>query len=969
MNNQQAAVLPDQTLYTGSHLDRVAFPLGGIGAGMICLEGTGALSHVSLRHRPEVYHEPQAFAALHVKGAKTARVLEGPVPIWKAFGSVASGSFGEPGNGLTGRTYGLPRFAEAAFESRFPFATVSLADPTMPVAVELTGWSPFTPGAADDSSLPVAGIEYRFVNRSAQAVEAVFSFHAANFMQLGDGARIGTTERGFVLEQPALADKPEAEGAFAAFTDDPATAIDAAWFRGGWFDAFTMVWNRVVAGEVVSQPPHAEGAPGGGGSLYVPFSLAAGEEKTIRLQFAWYVPRSAVRAGGGSTQPPGSEPFLADGWQVSRLMPPGDVTAAPHFGLDAEAGWETVPAAGGFVDVHNLLGPSGIVYLARCVRVEADGERILHVGHDGGARLFVDGKPVAATPGTVNPATATRTTARLTLSQGEHEIVVAFDRSDGKGWGIFVSMQKPKSDCGSDCACHDASALYAPWYASHFDSLAAVAAHCTLHYDRLRAASAAFRDCFYDTTLPAEVVESVAANLAILKSPTVLRQADGRLWGWEGCFSGGGCCHGTCTHVWNYAQSIPHLFPDLERTLRETEFGPSQDPRGHQNFRAALPIGLADHGFHAAADGQLGGLMKLHREWRISGDTGWLRTLWPAARKSLDYCIETWDPNHTGTLLEPHHNTYDIEFWGADGMCTSFYLGALAAVIAMGRAMGEDVTGYEALLERGRQTMSATLWNGEWFIQKVQWHGLRAGNPVNNPPLSGAYSPEAMEILKREGPKYQYGGGVLSDGVLGDWIARCCGFGSVLDEEQTTRHLGSVFQHNFRESLTDHANPQRPGYAFPQESGLLLCSWPKGDKPALPFVYSDEVWTGIEYQVASHLIMTGQVAEGLKLVRAIRQRYDGQWRNPFDEYECGHWYARAMASYGLLQALSGARYDAVEQTLYLHPAVAGDFRAFLCTATGYGTVGVQNGEPFIEVVSGKIDVKRFAYVAVHLTYC
>ena len=970
MSNKQKTAQSKNPIYTGPNLDRVAFPLGGIGAGMVSLEGTGALSQVSLRHKPDVHHEPQVFAALHVKGAKTARVLEGPVPMWKAFGSVAPGGEPqrEPGKGLVGHTYGLPRFAEASFQARFPFATVSLADPTMPVQVELTGWSPFTPGAADDSSLPVAGIEYRFVNRSGQPVEAVFSFHAANFMKTGDGARIGTTARGFVLEQPALPGQPEAEGAFAAFTDEPATAVDAAWFRGSWFDAFTMVWNHVAAGDVVAQPPHAEGAPGNGGSLYVPFTLKAGEEKTLRLQFAWYVPRSAVTAGEPKgPQPPGGEPFLADGWQVSRLMPAGEVTAAPYLGLDAKADWTAVPATGGFVNVHNLRGQTGIVYLARRVEVESDCERILHVGHDGGARVFVDGKPVAAVPGTTNPAPVSRTTARVTLSRGEHEIVVALDRADGKGWGIFASLQEPQSGCGAGCACHDAPAAYAPWYAAYFADIEAVAAHWRLHYDRLRAASTAFRDCFYDTTLPAEVVESVAANLAILKSPTVLRQPDGRLWGWEGCFSGGGCCHGSCTHVWNYAQSIPHLFPDLERTLRETEFGPSQDERGHQNFRASLPIGPTGHGFHAAADGQLGGLMKLHREWRISGDTAWLRKLWPAARQSLEYCISAWDPDRTGTLIEPHHNTYDIQFWGADGMCTSFYAGALAAAVAMSTALGEDVTGYEELLSKSRQAMATTLWNGAWFVQKVQWNGLRAGDPLDNPAKinSMGYTPEALAILKQEGPKYQYGGGVLSDGVLGDWIARCCGLGPVVDEEQTAGHLASVFQHNFRESLADHANPQRPGYAFPQEAGLLLCSWPNGDKPALPFVYSDEVWTGIEYQVAAHLIMTGQVEEGLAIVRAIRQRYNGQWRNPFDEYECGHWYARAMASYGLLQALSGARYDAVDKTLHLKPSVEGDFRAFLCTATGYGAVGVRDGKPFIDVKAGTIPVKSIDYKPFH----
>ena len=192
----------------------------------------------------------------------------------------------------------------------------------------------------------------------------------------------------------------------------------------------------------------------------------------------------------------------------------------------------------------------------------------------------------------------------------------------------------------------------------------------------------------------------MAANLTILKSPTVLRQTDGKLWAWEGCGDNAGCCHGSCTHVWNYAQAIPNLFPSLERTLRETEFGPSQNEAGHQQFRSALPIRPVEHDFHAAADGQLGGIMKVYREWRISGDTEWLRALWPKVKRSLDYCIETWDPGHKGVVEEPHHNTYDIEFWGPDGMCTSFYLGALQAAALMGKALGDEVPLYADIAGR-----------------------------------------------------------------------------------------------------------------------------------------------------------------------------------------------------------------------------------------------------------------------------
>jgi len=162
----------------------------------------------------------------------------------------------------------------------------------------------------------------------------------------------------------------------------------------------------------------------------------------------------------------------------------------------------------------------------------------------------------------------------LILTLANMKFAFALNRDNGLGWGIFASLQPGERLLRKRLRlrARRAEKLYAVVRHAVLQICRRLPATGAPNYDRLRAASATFRDCFYDTTLPAEVVESVAANLAILKSPTCLRQADGRLWGWEGCFSGGGCCHGTCTHVWNYAQSIPHLFPDLERTLRETEF-------------------------------------------------------------------------------------------------------------------------------------------------------------------------------------------------------------------------------------------------------------------------------------------------------------------------------------------------------------------------------------------------------------
>jgi len=170
-----------------------------------------------------------------------------------------------------------------------------------------------------------------------------------------------------------------------------------------------------------------------------------------------------------------------------------------------------------------------------------------------------------------------------------------------------------------------------------------------------------------------------------------------------------------------------------------------------------------------------------------------------------------------------------------------------------------------------------------------------------------------------------------------------------------------VHKYNFKSDLSEYPNPQRPSYAVGEEGGLLLCTWPKGEMLSLPFVYSNEVWTGIEYQVASHLMMNGEVDKALDIVRACRKRYDGRVRNPFDEYECGHWYARAMSSYGMIQGLTGVRYDAVTRELFIDSKI-GDFTGFISTEAGFGNVGLKNGKPFINVVYGEINVNKYTVI-------
>jgi Glycosyl-hydrolase family 116, catalytic region len=295
-------------------------------------------------------------------------------------------------------------------------------------------------------------------------------------------------------------------------------------------------------------------------------------------------------------------------------------------------------------------------------------------------------------------------------------------------------------------------------------------------------------------------------------------------------------------------------------------------------------------------------------------------------------------------------------------MCTSVYCGALAAISAMAKHLGEeaDASTYAKLAERSAEYLKKELFGGEFFIQKVMWNELQAN--IGFKEMLGKLKPgehELVKILKTEGPRYQYGSGCISDGVIGAWMAQAYGVQTPQDRKLIRKHLKSVYRYNFREDLFRHACPQRPGYAMGHEGGLILCTWPKGNKPTIPFIYSDEVWTGIEYQVASHMIAEGMVEEGTRIVQAARDRYDGHTRNPYNEYECGNYYARAMASYALLGAYSGFRYSAVDRTLWLDPKTDRlPFRTFFSTAGAYGTIELTKKGLTVHVMEGELAVKQ-----------
>lgn len=427
----------------------------------------------------------------------------------------------------------------------------------------------------------------------------------------------------------------------------------------------------------------------------------------------------------------------------------------------------------------------------------------------------------------------------------------------------------------------------------------------------LERSSRSFTESLYRSTLPDVVLEAVAANLTVIRSHTCFWLEDGNFYGWEGVRDRVGCGLGNVNHVWNYAQAVAFLFPALERTMRELEFELEVDDDGALPFRSRQSLGEPRWQMVPAADGQLGAIVRACREWRLSGDDGFLRRVWPGVVRAMDYALRRWDTDGDLVPDAQQSNTYDIEFYGPNGMMGTLMVAALRACAAMAEAMGEADAAerYAAMARTSSANLDAACWNGSFFVQRID---------------------------DVDAHRYQFGAGCHSDQLLGQFLADVAGLGHLLPADHVRSALAAIVRHNVRPAMRDVHTVQRV-YALNDEPGLVLCSWPDGGRPRFPFGYSDEVWTGVEYQVAASLVYEGLVADGVRLVEQVRGRQDGVLRNPWSENEAGHHYSRSLASYALLTGFSGFRADLPRGEVTFAPAVDGEFRSFWCHGKGWGT--------------------------------
>jgi uncharacterized protein (DUF608 family) len=475
------------------------------------------------------------------------------------------------------------------------------------------------------------------------------------------------------------------------------------------------------------------------------------------------------------------------------------------------------------------------------------------------------------------------------------------------------------------------------WYGLRWRDAADVNRYVAENLPALSERTRQYHETVYQSNLPEEFLDAMTSQSVITRGPTCFWSEDGYFGGFEGCY---GCCPLNCTHVWNYAQSHARLFPEVGRNMRISNFITFLHADGETSHR--------EHGPHNAfIDGHCACIEAAYREYQMCADKSFLQKIWPGVKKATDWLIKAIDADRDGMPAGDQWNTYDTAVSGANTFIGSQYLSALAASERMALVMddAESAGRWRTVREAGSKNQNEKLWNGEYYIQ-----------------------------LPGPNPQRDYNSGCHADQLLGQWWAHMLGLGYLYPADRVKSALQAVMKYNFREKFAGVAQVPRR-YVPDDEGGLLICTWPKGGRPK-PFIeYADEVWTGIEYAAAGAMIYEGLIDEARRIVAMARSRYDGRLRegvnsgpggNPYNELECGKFYARAMSSWSLLVASQGLVLEGPLGVIGFKPMwQPEDHRSFFTAPEAWGLFVQQRKENCqierIEVRYGRMRVRELVF--------
>lgn len=437
------------------------------------------------------------------------------------------------------------------------------------------------------------------------------------------------------------------------------------------------------------------------------------------------------------------------------------------------------------------------------------------------------------------------------------------------------------------------------YYNCFFKNAQEVAAKVKRDFKRLDQYTRRYHEAMFKSTLPEEIIGSVGPL------PFLIRMNS---WSESGQFYDS---EALCTHVVGYSQGYNFLMPALAENIWGGFLLENQRSDGQIPMRQFYPKRLHDaNGWPAAADGQAATILSAYRLHLLSEDGQRLRKLWPSVQKAMEWMVKAYDSDEDGVPTGLQIQTYDAYFADANTFIGSYYLAALAACAEMATIEGDAKSAerYQRILENGRRKQNELLWNGEYYIQKL-------------------FDKKANDYLT----------GCFSDQLIGQWWANMLGLKPLYPRDRVRATLSSILKYNFRPNFKGVIR-SRPGFSPEERGGLFNCTWPKGDRPLICVYYDNEVWTGVEYEIAADMIYEGMTQEGLKVLRTMRERYDGVFLNPISNCEGPSFYPRGLSGWTVLTAAQGFRFDGPKGLIGFAPHInPANHRSFFSYPNGWGT--------------------------------
>ncbi len=925
--------------FSGNELNTIGMPVGGIAAGQLYIRGDGTLANWWIANNAwnTGYGGPEVMNFQTPLGPKKVcyQTYTPESYVEQGFGIKVKSASGKPAY----RELSKKDFDKISFTGEYPIATIQYqsGQNAFPLNISLKACSPFIPLDARKSATPGTYLIFTITNTSKEKLSADLSGWLQNMVCLELKDKVHATSRNRVLQDDSITSLLMDVVPQTSTIEKEETIFDD--FENNNYNNWTVSGNafdvRPVSGTLADQSPVS-----GFSGNYLINSFRNGDSTTGKMvskeftiaddyinfligggyyegatEFSLWIDGKKVFAATGN----GSEILQAASWNVS-----GFKNKKAHFQI-----------------IDSATGGWGHINLDRISFSNVNAEQVSNLSmhpYFGNMALSVLAKETAVltnrkqkekgvSTANIGDTLTGEVTVSLQLQPGETKQVVFVlswyfpnrPMQYGGYWAKALTTTGPV--IGN---------MYANWFSSSYQ----VAEWMIQNRERLAGTTQLFHDCYYKhSTLPYWLNRRIMMPVANLATETCQWWATDKFWAWEGV----GSCDGTCTHVWNYEQALAHLFPELERNVREkTDFSTSFQQDGGilaRNGAGGVQI-----------DGHIGTILKSYREYLLSDNTFFLSRNWDKIKKATQYVIskDAADSSCDGLLTGDQPNTYDWSFYGANTFVGSLYLAALKAASQMALLMDERsfADSCSNLAEKGSIQSVKKLWNGRYFIQDV----------------------DAKKVL------LQYGDGCLSDQVFGQTWAHLLDLGYIYPEQNIKQALASTWKYNWTPDVGAYNKiyPPTRFYANDKEPGLLICTWPMGDNPGkngMP--YNAEVWTGIEYQVATNMIYDGMIDEALSIVKSVDERYAPEKHNPWNEIECGDHYARSLASWGILLALQDFQYNGPGAALSFAPKINPEnFQSFFTAAKGWGNFSQQRlatqQQNLLTLSYGELHLKQLA---------